>query len=264
MGVLVCMNAHKVKCIIAHGRTHAFARECSMTTAADIRVWMRDTLADTGLTIREWAERSGVSPSTISRALNDSYEFVTSGRTLQKLASGAGVKAPLISSIAATPPSLALLPVRGTVQAGAWLEHDMCDQREAETYPAAPDPRFPANAQWLSEVAGDSMNDLQRHGRPAGLYPGDLIHCIDAEAIDYTPATGDIVEVERLRAQGGIRELTVKEIEVTPNGILLWPRSTNPKWSQPIELLTADDASQTDSDTEIRIRGWVIGSLRRF
>lgn len=238
----------------------ACVRKCSMTTAAEVREWMRQTMAETGLTIRDWAARSGVAPSTISRALKEDYEFVTSGRTLQKLAQGAGVKGLPISAIDARPPSLGLLPVRGTVQAGAWLEIDMADQREPETYPAAPDPRFPIEAQWLSVVQGDSMNALERRGRPAGIYPGDFVHCVDAIAIDYQPRSGDVVEVERIRVQGGVRELTLKEVEITPEGIKLWPRSTNPKWTQPIIL----DGATDDQDTEVCIRGWVIGSLRKF
>ncbi|WP_292052076.1 MULTISPECIES: LexA family protein [unclassified Brevundimonas] len=235
-----------------------------MTTAADIRAWMRDTMTATGLTIREWASRSGVAPSTISRALNADYEFVTSGRTLEKLARGAGVKAMPFSAIEAPPPALGLLPIRSTVQAGAWLETDLSDQSEAEHYPAAPDPRFPLQTQWLSRVQGESMNALERNGRPAGLYPGDLVHCVDVEAIDYRPRTGDIVEVERIRAQGGVRELTLKEVEVTPRGLLLWPRSTLAKWSSPIELAPVSANDHSDPDIEVRIRGWVIGVIRRF
>lgn len=155
-------------------------------------------------------------------------------------------------------PALAELPIRGEVQAGMWLAIDY--EPEERTYPAAADPRFPAAIQWLSVVKGDSMNALVRSdGTPAGIYEGDMVHCIDAIAARYTPRTGDIVEVERIRFSDRDRELTIKQVEVTPDGILLWPRSTNPQHKAPLPYAEGDQDS-----TEVRIRGWVIGINRRF
>lgn len=186
------------------------------------------------------------------------------GDTMAKIAEHLGV-APgdLMTGIDATPtyttPELMVLPVRGVVQAGAWLEIEEDQAREPEELPAARDPRFPKAPQWLSVVRGDSMNALERDNRPAGIFDGDLVHCVDAVAIHYEPRTGDVVEVERVRFQGRERELTLKQVEVTPGGVLLWPRSSNPRWQEPITYREGDS-----EDVEVRIRGWVIGAMRRF
>ncbi len=151
-------------------------------------------------------------------------------------------------------PQSALLPVRDRVQAGAWLAADDTSQVAPRIYPAVRDPRYPTAEQWLSEVIGDSVNRL-------GIFEGDLVHCVDAIAVGYFPRTDDLVEVERLRFGGQERELTIKQVEVTPGGVLLWPRSTNARWGAPLSLTAGADDSE---EIEVRIRGLVIASIRRF
>lgn len=146
------------------------------------------------------------------------------------------------------------LRIRDRVQAGAWLAADDTIQTFPRTYPATLDGRYPQADQWLSEIVGDSMNRL-------AIYDGDFVHCVDAEAINYQPRNTDIVEVERLRVGGAERELTVKQIEITPAGILLCPRSTNPRWSEPLRL---DDQIAEGEEYEVRIRALVVGSMRRY
>lgn len=152
------------------------------------------------------------------------------------------------------------LPVRNSVQAGAWHEIDDQDQRTIETHPAPIDPRFPQAAQWLSRVRGDSMNALKKGDSLAGILDGDLVHIVDAIAIDYRATTGDVVEVERIRFDGRERELTLKQVEVTPGGILLWPRSTNPRWKDPLPYAPEKDGE----DVEVRVRGKMLQVLRQF
>lgn len=150
---------------------------------------------------------------------------------------------------------LAVLPIRGRVQAGAWLQVDEFSQVEPKAYPSAKDPRFPHADQWLSEVVGDSVNAL-------GINDGDLVHVVDIWSGGWRPTTGDIVEVERERFQGQEREVTIKQVEVTQAGTyMLWPRSTNPRWKDPIRL--APEGMNAE-DIEIRIRGLVIAAIRRF
>ena len=149
----------------------------------------------------------------------------------------------------------AAIPIRDRVQAGAWLMADDTDQSTARTYPAATDPRFPYADQWLSEVLGDSVDQLR-------IFEGDLVHCVDVVAIGYFPKTGDIVEVERVRFQGAERELTLKQMEVTIDGEwLLWPRSSNLRWREPIEITAGMRESE---DAEIRIRGLVVAVIRKL
>lgn len=146
------------------------------------------------------------------------------------------------------------LTIRDKVQAGSFLAADDLSQEEPKPYPAVRDGRYPKADQWLSQVIGDSINLL-------GIVEGDLVHCVSAQDIGYQPRTNDIVEVERLRYGGGMRELTVKQVEVTPDGILLWPRSTNQRFTDPLVL---DADTRPDEEFEVRIRGLVIGSLRRY
>lgn len=144
--------------------------------------------------------------------------------------------------------------IRDRVQAGSFLAADDLSQVGPKAYPAARDARYPGADQWLSQVVGDSVNLL-------GIVEGDLVHCVSAVDIGYTPRTGDIVEVERLRFSGRMRELTIKQVEVTAHGVELWPRSTNEQFSSPV-ILT--DGLTDGEEVEVRIRGLVVGSLRRY
>lgn len=147
------------------------------------------------------------------------------------------------------------LPIRDRIQAGAWLLADDTIQEFPRTFPAARDGRYPFANQWISEVAGDSMNLL-------GIYNGDFVHCVDAIDISYYPRHGDVVEVERLRNAGRERELTLKQIEMTPSGFVLSPRSTNPRYQEPLRL--NDGVANDDEEYEVRIRALVVTSMRRF
>jgi hypothetical protein len=116
----------------------------------------------------------------------------------------------------------------------------------------ARDPRFPHARQWLSEVRGDSVNLLN-------IVEGDLVHCVDAIEIGYYPRTGDVVEVERLRFGGQERELTLKQVEVTEAGVLLWPRSTNPRFEvdpAPLELKAGARRGRGARGGDPRSRPW--------
>ncbi|ADK99407.1 helix-turn-helix domain protein [Brevundimonas subvibrioides ATCC 15264] len=144
------------------------------------------------------------------------------------------------------------LPIRDRVQAGNWLEADDTSQVSPRRHAFARDPRFPHADQWLSEVFGDSVDRL-------GIFDGDLVHCVDFEGSGLGLQTGQIVEVERLRFSGAERELSIKQVELTATGPLLWPRSGNPRWSAPLSM--TDGASE---DVEVRIRGLVVQSIRRF
>ncbi len=150
--------------------------------------------------------------------------------------------------------SSSTLPVRDRVQAGAWLLADDLGQSEARQEPAQRDPRYAHADQWLSDVIGDSV-DLLR------IFDGDMILCVDIIGAGYHPKTGDIVEVERLRFGGQERELTVKQVEVRDDGsILLWPRSSNLRWREPLRMVP----DQAESEIEVRIRGLVLTTIRKL
>ena len=149
-------------------------------------------------------------------------------------------------------PELTALPLIGLIQAGAWLEVDDSGQAEPETIPVALDRRYPHARQWLREVQGDSMN-------ARGIHSGDLAHIVDFVQAGIALVTGQVVEVTRYRAGGALREVTLKEVELVPDGILLWPRSTNPAWRDPIKL--DDDSGQ---DIEVQVTGLLLAAIRRF
>lgn len=143
--------------------------------------------------------------------------------------------------------------IRDRVQAGAWLRADDTDQGEPRRYAFARDPRFPHAEQWLSEVVGDSVDKL-------GIFSGDLIHCVDVEDSGWALQSGAIVEIERLRFGGSERELSIKQVEITAQGALFWPRSSNPRWQEPLSLTDGADGD----DVIVRVRGLVVRSVRQF
>lgn len=218
-----------------------------MSAAQRIREWITATLRDEELTVEKWAQLSGVAKSTIFRALKPEYEFVTSSRTLAKLAEAVGREPPSFTSNVKLAPRF--LPVRYSVQAGHWIENDAEIPPEQITLAVLPDPRFEQFPQWLEKVVGDSA-DLK-------IPPGNYAHVVDAIELGYAPRNGDWVVVERRRQQQGTRERSIKQIEVTRNGaITLCPRSRNPKWSEPMVLAAGADGD----DTEVEIVGLVIGA----
>lgn len=219
-----------------------------MTPAEQIRKWMKETLASTGMGPGEWADKAGIAKSTVFRAMKDDYQFVTSSRTLAKLASAAGVSPPGLAAPSAAPVTPMFLPVRYEPGAGLWrLVEDA--QVFLGTYPVAPDPAFAGFPQWLERPVGDSMDLEYRQG--------ELLHVVDAIEMGYAPRPGDHVILVRRRAGGQEVERTVKEVAFGPGGrVEFWPRSTNPRWREPLVL---DAGRWTD---EVEVVGLVIGSYR--
>lgn len=199
---------------------------------------------------KKLTDAMGVAPETLDRARAQALDLTppSSGS-----AGRSGVMEPQRSFIHAAPPQ-ALLPIRDRAQAGAWLPADDYIQDWPRRYPAAKDSRFPHADQWLTEVVGDSVDQLR-------IYSGDFVHCVDFIGAGSNLKTGDIVEVERLRADGSERELTIKQAEITANGLLLWPRSSNARWREPLELT---DGLADGEEAEVRIRGIVLHVIRQI
>lgn len=150
-------------------------------------------------------------------------------------------------------PTLTELPLVGPVQAGAWLAIDDSSQEEPPMMSAAADRRYPHARQWLREVRGDSMN-------ARNIFPGDFVHIVELTGAGINLNSGMIVEVVRSRDGGSLREITLKEVEVSDGGaVTLWPRSINPRWKDPVRL--GDD---TGNDIEVTITGLLIAKITRF
>lgn len=144
------------------------------------------------------------------------------------------------------------LSIADPVRAGAFLAVDDTDQSAPRLTNIGRDPRYPLAQQRIRPVVGDSMNER-------GILDGDWVHLVSIEGINFVPETGMIVEVERTRVQGRERELTLKELEVTPDGLLLWPRSSNPLWRDPLTVTDGDA-----DDVTVKITGLMTQLIRRF
>jgi hypothetical protein len=225
-------------------------------TAEKIRRWMLDVLNEhPEVNATQWARAAGVAHSTVLRAIKPDYEFVTSSTTIAKLAKALNVQPPSLNAGNAPAPIIEpnFLGVRFKVQAGMWLEIDDMVEIGLPPLPVLPNPKFGRFPQWLELVDGDSAN--------LKVSPGAYVHVVDAIDMGYAPRQGDWVIAERIRNQGGLRERTLKQVEITPTGVQLWPRSTNPKWSTPLQLAPA---GANDTDMVVQIVGLVIGAYNVF
>lgn len=206
----------------------------------------------TGWSAAKWASEADVAASTVQRAIKPTYQFVTSSRTLAKLARAAQVDLPDLvtthdSSKAAIQPKF--LEIRYEVGAGMWRRVEDV----TESYGSAPvmaDPSYAAAPQWLERVVSDSM-DLE--------YPiGTLLHVVDATHVHYSLAHNDHVIIERRSKGGSVFERTVKEVVFAADGPQFWGRSTNPKWNKAQNLAEMSE----DETLEVEVVGLVVGSYR--
>jgi len=217
-----------------------------------VRDWIQGVLDRQGWSAGRFAKKAGVAPSTVTRALDPAYEFVPSTRTLAKLAAVADEPPPILPPTPRQSQIVpAFLPVRYRAQAGHWVEIEFEEPLAQFSHAVAPDPRYVAWAQWLELVVGDSIN-LKI---PAGQYA----HVVDAIDMGYAANDGDWVVVERRR--GSLRERTIKQIGIDRGAVQLWPRSTNPKWSDPVSIT---DGCRDGETIEVEIVGLVIGSYNPF
>jgi SOS-response transcriptional repressor LexA len=243
------------QCANARPKGRSSVHYPAMAEPGDLaRTFLTEALRVSGLKPYALAKKAGVAPTTITRPLNDpTFPFTPKAATLQKIATAAGVAVPTaLATMAALRPETTELPLIGPVQAGAWLLIDDTAQDEPTFLTAALDRRYPHARQWLREVRGDSMNARQ-------IFPGDLAHIVDLGEAGINLNTGMIVEVTRYRDGGSLREITLKEVEVTDGGLTLWPRSTNPRWAEAVQL---DDGAS--GDVEVQITGLLLAAIRRF
>lgn len=231
-----------------------------MTEYRDAAVaYLREVIEKTGRTASELADMIGVSHTTFTRPLKSpAYKYAPKFPKLQRLAELTSVPLSneLTSNAAASSPApdARLVPnfllVRYKVQAGLWYEVDTEEPPEQFAYPVAPDPAYGEWPQWLELVVGDSFN--------LEIKPGHYAHVVDAFEMGYQPRSGDWVIVERRRDEGAIRERTIKEVEIRPNGsVVLWPRSDSAKWADPVEITKG---ARDGEEIEAFIVGYVIGS----
>jgi transcriptional regulator with XRE-family HTH domain len=215
---------------------------------------LRELIKERGTTARAVSREIGTN-DTLIRDILSGKSGNPQATTMARIAEALGVSLSeffIGGGLEISAPRLAELPLVGPVQAGAWLALDDSGQEEPPMIAAAADGRYPHARQWLREVRGDSMN-------ARNIYPGDLVHLVDVIGSGVNLNTGMIVEVTRTRAGGTLREITLKEVEVTDQGLVLWPRSNNARWKDPVRL--SDDQAE---DIEVAVTGLLIAKITRF
>ncbi len=147
---------------------------------------------------------------------------------------------------------IAGVKVLGEVQAGVWMEAVQWDDGDTYEVPYGVPAKFADSAYGL-RVIGDSMNLVYPDGTVVIVIPvweyGDEI------------PSGKRVIVER-RKKDGIVEATAKELEVINGHAKLWPRSTNPKFQQAIDIAWPYEEPQGIGLETVEIKGVIIGSYR--
>ena len=140
--------------------------------------------------------------------------------------------------------------VRGAVEAGKWIDSDDMEFPPEDWRPIdlPVDARFPKGERFGLEVRGTSMNLVYP--------PGTIVICVDPLRVEYDPAPGDHVVV-RVRRPDGLVELTVKELVAENGELWLWPRSSDPRHQQPIQISSLDHGE----DDSARIMGVVVTSI---
>jgi transcriptional regulator with XRE-family HTH domain len=133
----------------------------------------------------------------------------------------------------------------GEVAGGVWAEVRDSQDDDFQRVPVAPDPRYPASAQYALKVRGNSVNRVAK--------PGTVVICVDIVEANVELRDGDLVWVERRR--GDLVETTLKRLRKGAGGAELWPESDDPKHQEKLAI------DGLEGDAEVTIRGLVIYTL---
>lgn len=131
------------------------------------------------------------------------------------------------------------LLVVGEVAGGLWREASL--EFERFGVPVAPHPAYPASAQRLYRVTGNSVNKV--------VSDGEFVHCVSVDDGGIAPEDGDLVIVSR--SEHGLTEYTAKRFHVLNGHKILRPESYDPNWQSDVEI-------NGNEETEIRITDIVI------
>lgn len=239
----ICENAHMPKDV--------------RTLRSEQQSYIDEIKDRTGKSYSAIARAIGAAPSTIVRFMDDTASSHSlSAKTMEKLKivfDLPSVNVPNIEHLVYSEP----VALAGSIQAGVWQDTGLfTPQAPPEYIMIAPDERYPGIRRWAFRVRGDSMDKI---------YPdGTIIIAVSFFDLCRQPKTGD--KVIAIRKERGLEEATLKEIEILADGsVALWPRSTNPKFSQAIIINNSIDDNMPDDGchSEYRIEGLVIQSIRR-
>lgn len=136
------------------------------------------------------------------------------------------------------------LPLWGEIAAGVWSEVGENQEMEVKRVPVAPDPAYPADAQYALKVKGNSVNRIAPDGT--------IIVVVDIIKAGIEVREGDLVWIERRK--GTLVETTLKRIRKVKGRLELWPESDDPRHKEPVRL-------GANGETEVTIKGLVIYTL---
>lgn len=214
------------------------------------REFFRAGMKKTGWKPYRWAKEAGVSPTTITRPLNDpDWKPVPKLDTLAKLAAAAGMELPSIlrqGTVVDLTPVSREIPVVGDVRAGSW-----------ERIPDEPN-----IVEWLPmevpDYAGADLFAVRVVGKSMDLLYSDGTYVVCAPAAQAGLQEGDCVVVRRW--DGDRAETTLKQIERLADGsYILQPRSTQAEFQEAIPIRQGDQLTQNG----VEIVGVVLISYRR-
>lgn len=233
---------------------------------------LNERMQELGWKKAELARRSGVPYDSINKYLRGDIEQPR-GDTLEKIAVAVGKSALWlregIDSPTETtgtvsgpvPMPAGALPFAGVARAGLWLPVDELYSQDESDHHAPPSiPRHPAYLHLPQHgylIEGDSMNE-------AGMLDG--MWAVATTYLDYVDQVGELgngnyVIVQRLRAGGHERELTVKEVQFSRKGMRLVPRSTNSVHKEFVIPLDHDADSDEETVSIIGVVLWVVKDM---
>lgn len=142
-----------------------------------------------------------------------------------------------------------MVPVVGIVQAGLWQEIVGDDAETGELLPF--NLQGFENAQLFAlRVSGTSMNLHYPEGTRVVVCPVAQIGVRE----------GDHVVVRRRR--GGLVETTLKEVVQTREGIELWPRSSDPRFQEPVRLAVNREADEGPEIIAVVVSAYTIRPMQ--
>jgi SOS-response transcriptional repressor LexA len=162
-----------------------------------------------------------------ARAFGSTAAFILTGDT----------GAPSLSPIS----EVGTVSVLGEVAAGMFRAGNWTPEDDAEI-PALPRKGIPASKQYAVRVDGPSVN----RRIPDGMYA----ICAMFDAYPGGATMGSLVHVTR--QDGELVEHTIKELRLTPQGMMLMPVSDDPAYQEAVALASSEESV-------VEIRGVVIG-----
>lgn len=212
-----------------------------LTGTLDRMSWkerLQKLVKEKNLTKADLSRLSGVPYDSVNKYLRGDVDNPR-GNTLEKLAGALDTTVTYLQTglTDKKPLSSRGIPYRGEVAAGVWVEVGDGLVEPEEWLPFNPLPQYPEGAVYCLTVRGDSLDRIAP--------PGTVLVCIDLYASGIVVKDGDLVIVQRAKAQDGLLEMTAKRVHQVKGGFELRPESTNPRWHPVFYPRAASDDGET-------------------